>query len=58
MKTKEKMYIPQGVKAMLPHGGLPEVVSLYMLKLIEKTGGKSGPLGKQFIAQPQLEKNM
>ncbi|MCX6732376.1 MAG: radical SAM protein [Candidatus Roizmanbacteria bacterium] len=56
MKTAEKMYIPQGTKAMLPHGGLPEVVSLYMLKLIEKTGGKSGPLGKQFIAQPNLEK--
>lgn len=56
MDTPQKTYIPQGTKAMLPHGGLPEMVSLYMLKLIEKTGGKSGPLGKQFIAQPQLEK--
>lgn len=56
MDTKQTTYIPQGTKAMLPHGGLPEMVSLYMLKLIEKTGGKTGPLGKQFIAQPQLEK--
>jgi len=56
MNTIEKTYIPQGTKAMLPHGGLPEMVSLYMLKLIEKTGGKTGPLGKQFIAQPNLEK--
>lgn len=52
----EKTYVPLGAKAMLPHGGLPEMVSLYMLKLIEKTGGKEGPLGKQFIAQPKLEK--
>ncbi len=48
--------IPRGTKAMLPHGGLPEMVSLYMLRLIEKTGGKNGPLGKQFLSQPELEK--
>jgi len=56
MDEEKKMYVPQGTKAMLPHGGLPEMVSLYMLKLIQKTGGNSGPLGKQFIAQPSLEK--
>ncbi len=56
MDTTIKTYIPQGTKVMLPHGGLPEMISLYMIKLIEKTGGKNGPLGKQFMAQPQLEK--
>ncbi|MCL5004124.1 MAG: radical SAM protein [Patescibacteria group bacterium] len=48
--------IPRGVRAMLPHGGLPESVSLYLLELIEKTGGRKGPLGLQFLAQPELEK--
>ncbi|MFH0772756.1 MAG: radical SAM protein [bacterium] len=56
MDTTQKIYIPQGAKAMLPHGGLPEVISLYLLKLIAKTGGKEGPIGKQFMAQPQREK--
>lgn len=56
MNTKQTTYVPQGAKAMLPQGGLPEVISLYMIKLIEKTGGKNGPLGKQFMAQPALEK--
>lgn len=56
METTKKPYVPQGTKAMLPHGGLPEMISLYMLKLIEKTGGRTGPLGKQFMAQPALEK--
>jgi len=41
---------------MLPNGSLPEMVSLYMLKLIGKTGGRNGPLGKQFLSQPELEK--
>lgn len=40
---------------MLPHGGLPEAVSTYMLDLIQKTGGITGPLGRQFIAQPKKE---
>lgn len=40
---------------MLPHGGLPEAVSPYMLALIKKTGGAEGPLGRQFIAQPKKE---
>ncbi len=46
----------RGLKAMLPHGGLPEVISPYMLDLINKTGGAKGPLGLQFIAQPKKEK--
>ncbi len=47
---------PRGLKVMLPHGGLPEAVSPYMLDLINKTGGPKGPLGLQFIAQPEQEK--
>jgi len=54
--NNKNIYIPQGTKLMLPHGGLPEVISLHLLKLIEKTGGKDGPIGKQFISQPNLEK--
>ena len=46
----------RGLKVMLPHGGLPEAVSPYMVRLINKTGGVDGPLGKQFIAQPEKEK--
>lgn len=41
---------------MLPHGGLPEIVSPYMLDLIKKTGGPKGPLGLQFIACSKKEK--
>lgn len=51
-----KDLLPRGPKVMLPHGGLPEIVSLHLLKLIEQTGGKDGPIGRQFIAQPKLEK--
>lgn len=40
----------------LPHGALPEVVSPYIKNLIEKTGGIDGPIGRQFIANPELEK--
>lgn len=49
--------IPQGKKVILPHGGLPEVISPYLLDLIQKTGGKDGPLGKQFLAQPKKERS-
>lgn len=49
-------FIPRGLKVLLPHGGLPEMISPYMLDLIEKTGGPSGPLGLQFIARPEKEK--
>lgn len=41
---------------MLPHGGLPEMISLYLIKLIEKTGGKEGPIGRQFVSRPEQEK--
>lgn len=41
---------------MLPHGGLPELFPPYLAELIKKTGGANGPIGKQFIAQPKLEK--
>lgn len=51
-----KDLLPRGPKVMLPHGGLPEIVSLHLLKLIEITGGREGPIGKQFLAQPALEK--
>lgn len=56
MKPRESRYVPQGSKAMLPHGSLPEVVSTHLLKLIEETGGKDGPIGRQFISRPNLEK--
>lgn len=48
-------FSPRGLKAMLPHGGLPEIISPYLLELIKKTGGANGPIGKQFISQPDLE---
>ncbi len=49
------MHTPRGSQAALPHGGLPEVISPYMRALIEKTGGADGPIGRQFIAQPDRE---
>ncbi|MEO8582085.1 MAG: radical SAM protein [Patescibacteria group bacterium] len=47
---------PRGNSASLPHGGLPELYSPYLQKLIEKTGGPEGPIGLQFVARPELEK--
>lgn len=49
------MHTPRGSQASLNHGGLPEVISPYMRALIDKTGGVDGPIGKQFIAQPEVE---
>lgn len=46
----------RGKKVMLPHGGLPELTSPYLSKLIAKTGGENGPIGLQFIAQPEKER--
>lgn len=46
---------PRGTDVMLPHGGLPEVIPQYLQKLIIATGGAKGPLGLQFVAQPELE---
>jgi lysine 2,3-aminomutase len=37
------------------HFGLPEVVSPYLKKLISKTGGNSGPIGRQFMASTLKE---
>ncbi|MFW5704136.1 MAG: KamA family radical SAM protein [Patescibacteria group bacterium] len=37
------------------HGSLPEMISPYMKQLIEKTGGVDGPIGRQFIQQPNTE---
>lgn len=45
----------RGTRVMLPHGGLPEVIPPYLLDLIHKTGGADGPIGRQFVAQPELE---
>ncbi|MBI5754206.1 radical SAM protein [Candidatus Peregrinibacteria bacterium] len=56
MKSTNSKISPRGLKAILPHGGLPEAISPYMLDLIEKTGGAKGPLGLQFVAQPEKEK--
>lgn len=39
----------------LPHGALPELISPYIKKLIDETGGINGPIGKQFISRPDLE---
>jgi lysine 2,3-aminomutase len=46
---------PRGRKAMLVHGGLPEVIPPYLKELIQITGGESGPIGRQFIANIALE---
>lgn len=40
---------------MLHHGGLPEVLNPYLIKLIEDTGGVDGPIGRQFVAKPEEE---
>lgn len=56
MDTNQKKLTPRGTKVMLPHGGLPEVVSLYLINLIKETGGENGPIGKQFISRPSLER--
>lgn len=50
----EKLEV-RGTEVMLPHGGLPEVIPPYLQKLIMETGGPDGPLGLQFVAQPELE---
>lgn len=55
MMEREKIKA-RGTEVMLPHGGLPEVIPSYLQKLIMETGGASGPLGLQFVAQPELEK--
>jgi len=48
--------LPRGNAMSLPHGGLPEIFSTYLRKLIDETGGPEGPIGLQFVARPNLEK--
>ncbi len=55
MSVESEKIRPRGTDVMLPHGGLPEVIPPYLVKLIEETGGVKGPLGLQFVAQPDLE---
>ncbi len=47
---------PRGTTTMLPHGGLPEIFPPYLADLIQKTGGPDGPIGRQFVARPELER--
>lgn len=47
---------PRGTKVMLPHGGLPEIFPPYLSDLIASTGGPDGPIGRQFVSRPELEK--
>jgi lysine 2,3-aminomutase len=49
---------PRGREVMLPHGGLPEVASEYIKKLIEVTGGIDGPIGRQYVARPEAEQRL
>jgi KamA family protein len=51
-----QIFIPRGIKAQLPDGGLMEFFPPYLSDLIAKTGGSNGPIGKQFVAQPELER--
>src|SRR5258708_29723840 len=54
-QTEQKIR-PRGTQVMLPTGGLPEVIPPYLQELIAKTGGAKGPIGLQFVARPDLEK--
>lgn len=54
--TKTSSLRPRGTKVMLPHGGLPEIFPPYLSDLISKTGGPDGPIGRQFVSRPELEK--
>lgn len=47
---------PRGTATMLPHGGLPEIFPPYLADLINNTGGPDGPIGRQFVSRPDLEK--
>lgn len=47
---------PRGTATMLPHGGLPEIFPPYLADLITKTGGPDGPIGRQFVSRPELER--
>lgn len=53
--SSKESFRPRGTKVLLPHGGLPEVIPTYLQRLIEATGGAQGPIGLQFVAQPEIE---
>lgn len=55
-KDKHSPLRPRGSTTMLPHGGLPEIFPPYLTALIEKTGGPDGPIGRQFVSRPELER--
>lgn len=54
--VQEQGLKPRGLAMSLPHGGLPEAISPYMVQLIRRTGGIDGPLGMQFVARPDKER--
>lgn len=45
----------RGTLVTNPEGGLPEIISPYLRRLIARTGGVKGPIGLQFVARPVLE---
>lgn len=51
----QTQYSPRGSEASLHEGSLPEMISPYMLRLIEETGGPEGPIGRQFIKSEDEE---
>ena len=46
---------PNHANKSLPCGSLPEVITPYLKQLIASTGGPQGPIGLQFVAQPDME---
>lgn len=56
LKNDREEIIPRGRLAVLPHGGLPEIISPYLIDLIKKTGGAEGPIGRQFVAHLNKER--
>ncbi len=55
-ESEKDILRPRGTRVMLPHGGLPEVYPPYLADLIARTGGPDGPIGRQFISQPEKER--
>ncbi len=49
---------PRGAEVTNPEGGLPEMISPYLVELIARTGGADGPIGRQYIAQPEKEREL
>ncbi len=56
LQTPVNLPYPRGTKVSLPHGGLPEIFPPYLADLIIRTGGPDGPIGRQFVSRPELEK--